>query len=163
MGQQDIERLHSIYRACVDFCKLADLPFHFKEDTGSFETAIEFVQSPYNPAHALHPPFSKNWDSNPTIICPDILILSSSKPVGVVEFEEETGPRKTGDYLARKGHHHEGDLDTKRDSRRKEFYSQAGFRVLRIWESHYNHSTIWKLKLFQFLIDCSKEILPGIK
>lgn len=154
MGVQDLEKLYPIYRACTEFCKLTELPFTFKVDSGNYETAIEFQDGFH-----IHPPKSKNWD-NTTILCPDILILSCDNIIGVIEFEEETGNRRTGAYLAKKGHGHEGDLDTKRDSRRNELYKITGFRVLRIWESHYNHNTIWKLKLFQFLIDCSKEISP---
>lgn len=157
MGEKDIERLHKVYRACVDFTKLAELPFTFKVDSGNFETAIEFFYDDDEKWHTLHPPSSQDWQTNPTIICPDILIMDCFQPLGVIEFEEESGNRRSGAKLARKGHGHEGDLDTKRDSKRNEFYKNAGFRVLRIWESHYNHNAIWKLKLFRFLMDCTKE------
>ena len=153
MGAQDLNRIHPIYRACIDFTKLAELPFTFKVDSGNYETAIQFKGE-----YHTHPPWSEDWETNPEIICPDILDYDNKI---IIEFEEETGPRRTGAYLARKGHGHEGDLDNKRDTKRTEFYND--FRVLRIWESQYNHSTIWKLKLFQFLIDCSKETIPGIK
>jgi len=151
MGIQDIERIHPIYRTCVDFSRLAEIPFTFKVDSGNYETAIQFKDK-----YHAHPPWSEDWKTNPEIFCPDILDYDHKI---IIEFEEETGPRRTGAYLAKKGHGQEGDMDMKKDTRRNELYKMAGFRILRIWESHYNHSIIWKLKLFQFLIDCSKETI----
>ena len=150
MGNQDLERLYPVYRACTDFSKLAELPFHFREDTGDYETAIEFKQG-----LSIHPPNAKNWDTDPDIICPDILDFEHKI---IIEFEEETGNRKSGAHYAKKGHGHSGDLDTKRDSRRNTFYEQYGFRVFRLWESDYKKQN-WKVMLFEFLINCTKKPL----
>jgi len=143
MGEIDIEQIHKIYRACVDFCELTGLPFQFKEDLGTYETAIQFEDG-YN----VHPPTAKNWKNNPNIHCPDILDYENKI---IIEFEEETGPRKPGAKMATKGHHHEGDYDTKRDTRRNANYTN--FRVFRLWQSIYENEN-WKAKLFQFLLDC---------
>ncbi|MGI9567067.1 MAG: hypothetical protein ACR2LL_08665 [Nitrosopumilus sp.] len=163
MGEQDIERLYPVYRACTDFCKLAELPFRFKEDLGDFETAIGFTEDGDEFGNLLltlyHPPYSKNWNKAETIICPDILDYQHKI---IIEFEEETGPRKAGEKYARKGHGHEGDLDTKRDSRRNEFYQLAGFKVFRLWESTFKNEN-WKAKLFEFLIDCWNKSLEASK
>ena len=136
-----------MYRACVDFSKLADLPYSFKEDSGNYETAIQFKEE-----HFSHPPWSEDWDTNPEILCPDILEWKNKI---IIEFEEETGNRKSGARYARKGHGHEGDLSTKRDTRRNEYYKLAEFRVFQLWESTYKNEN-WKVKLFEFLINCWK-------
>jgi len=156
MGTNDLDRIHPIYRASVDFCKLADIPFHFKVDSGNYETGIVFNDLGYSRRVKDREDWNeiKSYSNNPQLLCPDILDYQNKI---IVEFEEETGNRKTGAYLAKKGHGHEGDYDTKRDTRRNEYYTNAGYRVLRIWESHYKHSTVWKLKLFEFLINCTKE------
>jgi len=152
LGEADIERLYPVYRACTDFCKLAELPFSFQEDTGDYETAIEFKGEYHS-----HPPWSEDWKTNPHIICPDILDYDNKI---IIEFEEETGSKRPGARLARKGHAHEGDLDTKRDSKRNEFYKQSGFSVFRLWESTYLTEN-WKAKLFEFLINCWKKSLES--
>lgn len=94
MGNQDLERLYPVYRACVDFSKLADLPYSFKEDSGNYETAIQFQEG-----LSIQPPNAKNWDTNPDIICPDILDFENKI---IIEFEEETGNRKSGAHYAKK-------------------------------------------------------------
>lgn len=146
MGNQDLERIHPVYRACVDFSKLAELPFSFKEDSGNFETAIEF-----NNNLSIHPPNANNWDDgNFDIVCPDILDYRHKI---VIEFEEETGNRKCGAHYAKKGHGHKGDPDTKRDNIRNKLYEKYCFRVFRLWESVYKKEN-WKKKLFTFLMEC---------
>ena len=94
MGNQDLERLYPVYRACVDFSKLADLPYSFKEDSGNYETAIQFKEE-----HFAHPPWSEDWQTNPEILCPDILEYEHKI---IIEFEEETGNRKSGAHYAKK-------------------------------------------------------------
>lgn len=157
MGEQDIERIYPVYRACVDFCKLADLPFSFKEDTGSMDTMIEFVESK-DKVIAIHPPNSKSWEESKTngtrLFNPDICDFEHKI---IIEFEEETGPKRPGAKMARKGHGHQGDYDTKRDTNRNEYYSQAGFTVFRLWESTYKNEN-WKILLFDFLIQCWKKL-----
>ena len=156
MGNQDLERLHPVYRACVDFGKLAGLPFEFKEDSGNFETAIEFLEPLGTTDIEMlghHPPISSDWKGHPNIICPDILDYKNRI---IIEFEEETGNRKPGARYAKKGHGHEGDYSTRRDTRRNEYYKLAGFRVFSLWESVYKNEN-WKKKLFAFLLDCDNE------
>lgn len=154
MGEQDIENLHPIYRYAVDFCKLSNLPFSFKEDLGDFETAIQFKEE-----YFAHPPWSEDWESNPEIVVPDVLVLYQDTPVAVIEFEEETGNKRPGAKLAKKGHGHQGDYDTKRDTRRNEHYSTSNIPLLRIWESNFKKTTLWKISLTEFLISLWRKTL----
>lgn len=148
MGLADIERLYPIYRACTDFCKLAELPFSFKEDLGDYETIIAIDGNNW-----YIPDKTQNWESViGTVFCPDIIDYSNHI---IIEFEEETGPRKPGSKLAQKGHGHEGDADTVRDKTRNDAYKKAAFRVFRLWESTFKNKN-WKLQLFEFLINCTK-------
>ena len=150
MGQQDIHNIHPIYRACIDFCKLSELPFTFKVDSGNYETGIVFniETGSYRRRNSF-----ETWQDityPEVMVCPDVLDFDHKI---IIEFEEETGNRRSGDYLAKKGHGHEGDLDNKRDTKRGEFYKD--FTVFRLWESTYKNKN-WKLELFEFLIRCSK-------
>lgn len=154
MGEVDIEILYEIYRACAEFSVQESLRLNFKLDTGHFETAIEFYKS-----DCSHPPVSNNRESvrvrGSMVLTPDILVLNGNKPQAIIEYEEETGPRKTGAKYARKGHGHEGDYCTKKDERRNGAYKSAGLSVFRLWESTYKDGH-WRGPLFEFLIDCSK-------
>ncbi len=140
MGQVDIESLFRIYEQVKKITKHHNLQFSFKVDHGSFETAIEF-----NEEKSYHPPISKNWDSHPNIFCPDLLDWHNKI---IIEYDEEVGSRRKGAFLAKKGHHREGDMDNKRDTKRGNFYKQAGFHILRIWES----DELWREKLEKFLV-----------
>lgn len=157
MGHQDIERLYPVYRACTDFCKLAELPFSFKEDTGSLDTMIEFIESDEK-IEAVHPPISKNWEESKKngnhLFNPDICDFEHKI---IIEYEEETGPKRPGAKMAKKGHGHEGDYDTKRDANRNLYYHEAGFSVFRLWEYNYKNSN-WKIQLFDFLIQCWRKM-----
>ena len=155
MGVQDLDRIHPVYRARVDYGKAAVLPFKFKVDSGNYETGLEFIRVDWCPSEFIthHPPISKNWDSNPNIVCPDILILKFNRPIGVIEFEEETGNKKSGAHYAKRGHGHYGDIDTKRDSRRNEFYKESGLQVFRLWELNFKTKN-WKTMIHKFLLDC---------
>jgi fructose/tagatose bisphosphate aldolase len=144
MGEIDIDHLMKIYRQCVRLCKKYQLPFTFHVDHGTYETAIEFIGS-----KSYHPPISENWNQNPDIFCPDLLDYEHKI---IIEYEEEVGERQTGSKLARKGHHREGDMDTKRDIRRNLYYEDGKFRVLRIYES----DILWQKKLANFLIELTK-------
>ncbi len=141
MGQVDIENLFRIYDAANSIIKKHSLLISFKIDHGTYETAIEFMGN-----HFFHPPISKNWDSHPDIFCPDLLDWHNKI---IIEYEEEVGPRMVGAFLAKKGHHREGDMDNKRDTRRGKYYTQAGFHMLRIW----NSDESWKKKLEKFLLE----------
>lgn len=153
MGYQDLERLYPIYRAITDFCKLADLPYSFKEDLGDYETIIAIDGTNW-----YRPNPTENWNTViGDVFCPDIIDYFHHI---IIEFEEESGPKKPGAHLARKGHGHEGDIDTVRDTKRNELYQNAGFRVFRLWESNFK-TTNWKIQLFAFLINCAKK--TGVK
>lgn len=141
MGEIDTESLMKVYRECVKLCKEYSLPFAFRVDHGTYETAIEFIGSkPY------HPPLSESWEQNPIIFCPDLLDYYNKI---IIEYEEEVGKRRSGAKLAKKGHHREGDMDTKRDIRRTRYYRDGGFRVLRIYEA----DIMWHKKLVEFLLN----------
>ncbi len=140
MGEIDIESLMKIYRECVAICKEHHLQFIFQVDHGTYETAIEFIGS-----KSYHPPISENWNQNPEIFCPDLLDYYNKI---IIEYEEEVGGRRPGAKLARKGHHREGDLDTKRDFKRNLYYKDGAFRVLRIYES----DKLWQKKITDFLM-----------
>ncbi len=151
MGQVDIEKLHKIYRECVNYCKQNNLPFQFKVDSGNFETAIEFTAIGYH-----HPPKSKSWEESKQqgneIKCPDILEFEHRI---VIEYEEEPKPGKRMGKLGKKGHTPESVKDTHRDM----LYRIAGFRLLKIWESEYKENSYEK-KLYEFLDDCySKKVI----
>lgn len=142
MGIQDIDRLIEIQTYANSFPG-----FNFKVDVGNYETAIEFevgwkLSEEY--VQAYHPPKSKSWKNNPDIKCPDLLDFHRKK---IIEYEEETGKRRTGARLAKKGHGHPGDLDNIRDSRRNSYYEMTGFKLLRIWESDKD----WMEKIDVFL------------
>jgi len=140
MGQIDLEKLFEVYYEILSVTKKYDLPYRFKIDEGTYETAIEFVE---NKPH--HPPISNDWQTKPIILCPDLLDYSHKI---IIEFEEEIGEPKLGAKLAKKGHNREGDFDTKRDERRNNYYNQSGFHVLRIWDS----DDSWRIKLKNFLL-----------
>jgi len=140
MGQVDLENLFEIYYETLLITKKHKLPYCFKVDEGTYETAIEFVE---NKSH--HPPISQNWKTNPIIFCPDLLDYYHKI---IIEFEEEVGKPRSGAKLAKKGHNREGDFDTKRDERRNTYYDEGGFHVLRIWKS----DDSWRIKLKSFLL-----------
>jgi len=148
MGIQDQDRLQPVYRACVDFCFIAQIPFKFKVDRGCWETAIEFFYDIDEKIYHTHPPKSPGWSTDPKILCPDILDYDNKI---IIEIEEEPGPRLKGAKMARKGHSREGDLDTKKDTERNRHYKD--FRVFRLWESTLKNEN-WQIKLFLFLINC---------
>ena len=147
MGVVDYESLHKIYRTCVDYCKQEKFPFHFKVDSGRYETAIEFWAMGY-----YHPPRSKSWEEvkkqGNEIKCPDILEYEHRI---LLEFEEEPQPGKKMGRLGKKGHI----AESKHDSHRDMLYRIAGFRVLKIWENELK-SNKYKTKLYQFLDEMHK-------
>jgi len=142
MGESDIEKLHKIYRECVEYCKKEKLSCHFKVDSGKWETAIEFTAIGYN-----HPPKSKSWEElekqGNEIKCPDILEFEHRL---IIELEEEPKPGKSGGKLGKKGHTEESRKDTDRDY----LYCIAGFKLLKIWETEYL-SNSYKKKIYEFL------------
>jgi len=144
MGQVDLEKLFEIYYETLSIAKKYNLPYRFKVDEGTYETALEFFYDDDEKWHTAHPPLAKNWIENPTIICPDLLDYKNKL---IIEYEEEVGERKTGAKLAKKGHNREGDIDTKRDERRNKYYRHGKFTVLQIWES----DECWRKKLKIFL------------
>ena len=147
MGNNDLHRIHPIYRECVEFCKENNLPFHFREDLGNFETSIEFTAIGYH-----HPPKSKNWDeckkNGNEIKCPDLLDFENRI---IIEMDEEPKPGKKMGKLGKKGHSDESEKDSHRDM----LYRISGFRFLKIWESEKN----WKDLLHKFLLECNNNKL----
>ena len=150
MGEVDIIILNDIYREAVKQEIKNNWGFKFKVDDGNFETAIEFYETLDKEMDVFHPPIAKDWNDAKTIQCPDILDFENKI---IIEYQEETGKRRKGAYLAKKGHGHPGDLANIRDSRRDSNYSRGGFRVLNIWESDYKNES-WKKTLWVFLCDC---------
>ena len=154
MGGVDIASLHPIYRYLIDLRNENSYPFQFKEDSGDYETMIEFVENtmyPKLPKYSpSHPPISNHWDAmkliNSIPICPDIMDFKNRI---VIEFEEESTAGKSSGKLGKKGHW----ADSKRDSRRDKLYKDCKFRFCKIWESEVAENT-WKMKLFHFLADC---------
>lgn len=144
MGQIDLEKLFDIYYETLSIAKKYNLPYRFKVDEGTYETAIEFTDD----GKLHHPPHSQNWKCNPIIFCPDLLDYYHKI---IIEFEEETGAPRAGAKLAKKGHHREGDIDTKRDKKRNEYYRHGKFTVFQIWESDKS----WRKKLKIFLLSMS--------
>ena len=140
MGEIDLEKLFEIYYECLLISKKYNLPYRFKIDEGTYETAIEFIE-----CKPHHPPISKNWKSKPIIFCPDLFDYYNKI---IIEYEEEVGKPLAGATLAKKGHSSEGDFDTKRDERRNKYYKDGGFRVLRLWESDKS----WRKTLKNFLM-----------
>lgn len=140
MGEKDLNNLFKIYNEIRLLKKEYNLPLNFKIDKGSFETAIEFIDDkPY------HPPKSKDWSTNPIILCPDLLDYQNRL---IIEYEEEVGNRRTGAKQAKKGHNREGDIPNKRDARRNDYYQKGKFSYFQIWESDEK----WKIKLKNFVI-----------
>lgn len=149
MGEVDIAVLHPIYRKCVDLEKEHNWNFQFKEDSGDYETMIEFTETFENNEIKLtphHPPLAKNWDEMELCNCPDIMDFNHRI---VLEYEEESKPGKKGGKLGKKGHWAESKRDEARDGR----YKKSGFRVCKIWETEIKQK-MWESKLFYFLADC---------
>lgn len=143
MGNVDLEKLFDIYYEALYIAKKYNLPYHFKIDEGTYETALEFIED-----KSYHPPISTTWKPKPVIFCPDLLDYYHKI---IIEYEEEVGEPQLGAKLATKGHNREGDFDTKRDEKRNRYYNLAGFSVLRIWKS----DNFWRDKLKTFLCDLS--------
>lgn len=149
MGIKDSDALHKIYEKVKIFCKENNLPYHFKVDDGSYETAIEFFflgEAKTPQWEVIHPPRSKNWDTDPTILCPDIIDFENRL---IIEYEEEGQKRLSGARLARKGHGAQGDIPNSKDSRRNDYYSWGGFRLLSFYEADLKEKN-WN-KLYNFL------------
>jgi len=146
LGESDIEELMVIVSYANEISKKHNLGYNFVVDEGRYETAIEFIDN-----KSYHPPLSENWDNDPVIFCPDILDYGHKV---IIEYEEENGPRKPGAKLAKKGHGDKGDIETKRDSRRNEYYKLGGFKLLRIWQDDFK-TNVWTLQLSEFLIQHS--------
>ena len=149
MGQVDIVVLYPIYRKCIELTKENNWPWSWKEDSGDYETMIEFLQTEKGSV-PMHPPEAKDWDDmklkGSIPICPDIMDYQHRI---VLEFEEESTAGKRGGKLGRKGHWSE----SKKDLRRDNLYKFTNFRFCKIWQSEVKKKT-WINKLFHFLADC---------
>jgi len=145
MGHKDLAALDAIYQKAKEICNVENLQFQFTVDHGDYETAIQFKEIGINQVYHAHPPYSEDWESNPEIICPDIMDYAHKI---IIEYEEESGNRKPGAHLAKKGHGHPGDLPTKRDTRRNRYYELGGFHFLQYWESDLKAKNWEKLRTF---------------
>jgi len=145
MGIKDSDALHAIYEKAKTFCKENNLPYSFKVDNDDYETAIEFFYDDDEKWHTVHPPISKNWDSHPTIFCPDLLDFEHKL---IVEYDEEGQKHLSGARVARKGHGPQGDMPNKRDTRRGDYYNWGKFRVLRFYEADLKDENWAKLESF---------------
>lgn len=152
MGEVDIAVLHPIYRECINLEKENNWNFQFKEDSGDYETMLEFVDvgGATEKLIVYHPPKTVNWEAwnkNTSIpICPDIMDFHNEI---VIEVEEESTPGKKGGKLGKKGHW----AESKRDTRRDDCYKKCNFRFCKIWQTEIKNK-VWKIKLFYFLADC---------
>lgn len=147
LGEVDIAILNPIYRECIKLNKEHNWNYSFKEDSGSYETMMQFIENEWNRnLVACYPPMAKNWDDMQLCNAPDIMDFNSKI---IIEYEEESKPGKRMGKLGKKGHWSECKKDTQRDSH----YKKAGFRLCKIWESEYKKAD-WKNKLFHFLSDC---------
>lgn len=149
MGVKDSDILHEIYEKIKIFCKKNDLPYHFKVDNGDFETAIEFKEVVIDTIHHAHPPWAKNWDSNPEIKCPDILDYNNRI---IFEYEEKGCKVRSGAYLPTKGHGREFDMTNQKDTQRDRLYKLGKFKVLKFYETDLKDKN-WT-KLYEFLLKC---------
>jgi len=148
LGSIDIEKLNKIYTCCNQACRLLDLPFQFKEDTGRFETAIGIGENGFTERPTLDARWS-DYKGSMHLFCPDILDYSNKI---IIEFEETPGKPRHGAKLAKKGHDPDG-MD-KRTANRDLYYSIAKLRVLKIFDYEFADETKWKIKLIEFLIKC---------
>lgn len=154
MGERDIQELTDINKEIHNICEKYKLPFKFETDKGQYQTAIEFffLGDAKNPQwEVLHPPRSKDWSTNPTIYCPDLLDFKYKL---IIEYEEEGQKRLSGARLARKGHGPIGDMTNKRDSRRDDYYRWGKFRVLKFYEADLKAQN-WG-KIHKFLLECAE-------
>lgn len=142
MGIVDIVILNEIYQECNRLEKIWKWGFEFKQDSGSYETAILIHDN-----GEIHSPntICKYEKDEYKIFVPDIMDLENKM---IIEYEEEAKPMK-GPKIRKRGHWDE----SKRDTRRDESYHKAGFRLCKIWESSFKDNS-WKTKLFQFLSNC---------
>jgi len=140
-------RIYPIYRIVTDQCKTFGWHYQFKEDSGDYETAFIINER----GQTEIPTDLKNWENLKadgwTLQVPDISDFHSKI---IIEYEEETGNRKPGAKLAKKGHGHPGDLTTPRDTKRDTNY--AGFKLCKVWESE--PMKVLEVKLHYFLADC---------
>jgi hypothetical protein len=156
MGLQDYnDRLYPVYRHATDISKMHYLPFSFKVDSGNYETSIVFN---------LETGSCRKGNENETpddvrypekMIVPDVCDYEHKI---IVEFDEETGNRRTGAKYAKKAHGHEGDLPGKKDSRRNECYNRAEFHFHQVWESKFKKK-LWTIPLTEFLFYCYRKSL----
>lgn len=151
-------RIYPIYKIVTAQCKQYGWPYQFKEDSGNYETAflakvIDDINNtnPNETVIVSLPDDYNSWEETKkdgwTLQEPDICDFNYKI---IIEFEEETGPKKSGAKYAKKGHGHPGDPTGTRDTKRDLNYS--GFKVCKIWESE--PMEVLEVKLHYFLADC---------
>jgi hypothetical protein len=154
MSVPDYDQKYRIYRYATDFCNISEFQYHFVNDAGDRETAIIFNRETGECKKPTILTLIEDLGPDEMYEVPDICDYRHKI---VFEYEEETGPRKPGAHMARKGHGHDGDEYTKNDAEKYENYEAAGIRYCRIWEEELHNGNVWKVKIAKFLIRCWQE------
>lgn len=142
VGNNDYESLHLIYSFADRFSKLMNYPYHFKIDSGNFETAIIIDET----GSVERPKAATSWKTlsqTQNLFVPDILDFENKI---IIEYDELEGEPRSGAKLAKKGHNADG-LD-KRTANRDLYYGIAKFHVLKIFDSDDD----WREKTVRFLM-----------
>lgn len=154
MSVPDYDEKYRIYRYATDLCNISEFQYNFIMDEGNRETTIIFDRE--SGECRLPSPFEQMAGLADTEMY-EIPDIADRRHNIVFEYEEETGPRRTGAHMAKKGHGHAGDLPGKNDTEKYDNYDAAGVRYCRIWESELHNSNVWKVKIAKFLIKCWQE------
>jgi hypothetical protein len=154
MSVSDYDEKYRIYRYATDFCNISEFQYQFITDGGNRDTAIIFDTD--TGRSRLPNAFEQIWDLKDSEMY-EIPDVADRRYMIVFEYEEETGPRRTGAKMARKGHGHQGDEHGRNDAEKYENYDRAGVRYCRIWESELHNGNVWKVKIAKFLIRCWQE------
>jgi hypothetical protein len=157
LGEKDLERIHPVYRFCVELSKEKNWPFQWKVDSGQHETAIQIFEN----GQIFSPPMNSMMtkammqgnEIQSRIFEPDILAFHDKI---IIEYEEEAKPH-TGWFRAMFHKGHTQELLTPRDEERDKFYSAIAnppFKLFKVWQSDKR----WKKKLEEFLTQCYEEM-----
>lgn len=147
----DIVQKLKIYTCASGICDFLGFEYFFDIDRRNRETALIFNRETGDVR--IPKPFEKAED----IAWPEkykVPDVASRKNLIVFEYEEETGPRRTGAHMAKKGHGHPEDEYTRKDAEKYDCYKRGNVRYLRVWESEMKDPVLWRAKIAEFLIKC---------